>query len=145
MTKRLLGLDVGSERIGVAVTDELGMFAHPRARVLCGKKKEFQELKRIIAEFLPERIIVGLPLELSGKKGAQTEYVEKFCAKLSGYLSDNPALRAIPIIFHDERLSSAEAERYLRGNKHRKSMTDSVAAVIILESYLQQHKFNNEY
>jgi putative holliday junction resolvase len=144
MTQRFLCLDVGSERIGVAVTDELGMFAHARPQLLCGKKQEFQQLKSIIAEYLPAKIIVGLPLELSGKKGSQAEQVEKFCAKLSGYLSDNSQLRAIPIIFYDERLSSVEAERYLRGNKHRKSMTDSVAAVIILESYLRQSKLNDE-
>jgi len=136
--KLYLALDVGEKRIGVAQSDELGMFAHARETIYCGKRQEFQDLTRVIGELKPAAIVVGYPLEMSGKKGPRVQLVEKFCDRLKGYLSSDPDLRKLEFIFWDERLTSVEAERALRGKSpsERKAMTDSVAAVIILESYL---------
>ncbi len=138
---KLLALDLGERRIGVAVSDELGMFAHPRETILCGGKREFQQLVEVVRSERPSAIVVGHPLEMSGQRGERALWVEKFCERLRGHLSRDPELREIKFHLWDERLTSTEAERNLRGSRlrgeERKAMTDSVAAVIILESFLE--------
>lgn len=137
---KLLALDVGERRIGVAVSDQLGMFAHPRETILCGGKEEFRRIIEMVRIESPEAVVVGYPLELNGSRGERALWVEKFADKLKGHLSRHAELRNIPIELWDERLTSVEAERRLKGSRlrgeDRKAMTDSIAAVIILESYL---------
>lgn len=139
-----LALDVGEKKIGVAVSDELAMFAHPRPAIICGGKQEFKEISGLVRDIRPQGIIIGDPIELSGQRGPRALWVEKFCEKLKGHLSGDPVLRKTELILWDERMSSVQAERSLRDSgirgEARKAMTDSVAAVIILESFLENLK-----
>lgn len=137
----LIGLDVGERRIGIAVSDELGLFAHPRETIERGRKREFQLLRALIKNTSPKKIVIGYPLELNGNRGEKAELVEKFRDRLIGHLSQEKGFSNVPVVLWDERLTSVQAERILRGSSvrigDRRAVTDSIAAVIILESYMQ--------
>ena len=136
----LVGLDLGEKRIGVSVSDHEGLFAHPRPPIVCSKGEQTKRLVELMLIERPAEIIVGYPLELSGKRGERAIWVEKFCDKLRGHFSGYPELKGLKLTLWDERLSSVQAERALLAAGHTgnklKSMTDSLAATIILESYL---------
>jgi len=136
----LVGLDLGEKRIGISVSDHEGLFAHPRPAIVCSKGEQHKKLVELMLTERPEEIIVGYPLELSGKRGERALWVEKFCDKLRGHFSGYPELKGVKLTLWDERLSSVQAERALAAAGHSgkklKSMTDSLAATIILESYL---------
>lgn len=134
---RLLGIDYGRVRIGVAVSDETRMISRP---VCCLEyKKDFiEKLQKELKPLLPiDAIVVGLPLQMNGKDGPMTEEVRKF----SEYLYQ--ALR-IPVVLWDERLTSAQAERQLRDagmkRKERAEFNDTLAAALILQSYLDSQR-----
>jgi putative Holliday junction resolvase len=135
-----IGLDLGTKRIGVAVSDALGLFAHPRPPIVCSKGEQPKKLVELALAERPEEVIIGYPLELSGVRGETAIWAEKFCDKLRGHFSAYPELKGVKLKLWDERLSSVQAERELSIAGHfgakAKSMTDSLAAVIILESYL---------
>jgi len=131
---RVLGLDVGEKRIGVALSDPLGMIAI--ALTVIEGKTEADAIDRVIAlarEHEAERIIVGLPRSLDGGMGPQARKVQAFVDALAGRMD-------IPVVTWDERLSTVEAERTLvrAGMKRdkRKKRLDSVAAALILQGYL---------
>ncbi len=131
---RLIGLDVGEARIGVAVSDPTGTLAS--ARTVLARRPEqaaLLALQRLVEEEEAEAIIVGLPRSLSGELHGQAALVQDFAEQLRQQVS-------VPIHFWDERLSTVAAEREMRaaGAKRgkRRSMIDAVAAAIILQSYL---------
>lgn len=135
---RILGIDYGDARVGVAVSDLLGMTAQGvRTIKNTGSKKLISELSEIIDEYKPEKIVIGMPKNMDGSEGFRADATRVFAEKLGeAYKGD--------IIFWDERLSSVGATRYLnetntRGKK-RKAVLDTVAACIILEGYLQSQK-----
>ena len=135
---RILGIDYGDARVGVAVSDLLGMTAQGvRTIKNTGSKKLISELSEIIDEYKPEKIVIGMPKNMDGSEGFRADATRVFAKKLGeAYNGD--------IIFWDERLSSLGAKRYLnetntRGKK-RKAVLDTVAACIILEGYLQSQK-----
>jgi len=133
---RYLGLDVGAKRIGVAVSDELGLTAQP---VLTLERKrnpreDLRSLARLARRFGVAGIVVGRPLHLSGEQSPQADKTEAFAAHLG-------ELTGIPIHLWDERLTTQEAHRilYEAGHKrqeHRK-VVDQVAATLILQSFLE--------
>ncbi|HUD01659.1 MAG TPA: Holliday junction resolvase RuvX [Rhabdochlamydiaceae bacterium] len=130
---RLLGIDYGRVRIGVAVSDETRMIARPLC-CLEYKKDFIEKLQKELKPLLPiDEVIIGLPLDMRGKDSAMTEEVRKFATYLE------QALR-IPIKLWDERLTSAQAERQLRDagmkRKERAEFNDTLAAALILQSYL---------
>jgi len=135
--QRYLGLDVGNRRIGVAVSDELGLTAQPvmtleRRR---NAREDLRSLARLARKFGIAGFVVGRPLRLSGEASAQTEKTRAFVAELGG-------LTGLPIHFWDERLTTHEAHRilYEAGHKrqaHRK-VVDQVAAVMILQEFLDR-------
>jgi putative Holliday junction resolvase len=130
---RLLGIDYGRVRIGVAVSDETRMIARPLC-CLEYKKDFIEKLQKELKPLLPiDEVIIGLPLDMRGKDSAMTEEVRKFATYLE------QALR-IPIKLWDERLTSAQAERQLRDagmkRKKRAEFNDTLAAALILQSYL---------
>jgi len=134
---RLLGIDYGRARIGVAVSDETRMISRPLC-CLEYKKDFIEKLQKELKPLLPiDTIIVGLPLQMNGKDSPMTEEVRKF----SEYLFQ--ALR-IPVALWDERLTSAQAERQLRDagmkRKERASLNDALAAALILQSYLDSQR-----
>lgn len=133
---RALGLDVGSRTIGVAVSDELGLAAHPR-QVLArtGTSGDAAAVARLVAEVGAEAVVVGLPLELSGREGPRARRVRVFLEALRGALPSTVALAE-----WDERFSTAEAERVLLdadlSRRRRKQVIDQQAAAVILQGWL---------
>ena len=135
---RIMGLDVGDKTIGVAVSDLMGLTAQGVKTVKrVGKKKDVEELKAIIKERQVTKIVSGLPKNMNGTLGPQGEKVIKFCELLEQETG-------IKIEYWDERLSTVAAERTLiQGNvrrENRKGVIDMVAAVIILQGYLDRQR-----
>lgn len=135
---RLIGLDVGEARIGVAVSDPTGTLAS--AREVLARRPEalaLQAIARLVEEEEAGAIIVGLPRSLSCELHGQAALVQEFADKLRQAVQ-------VPVEFWDERLSTVAAEREMRaaGTKRdrRKAMIDAVAAAIILQSYLDARR-----
>ena len=131
---RIMGLDIGDKTIGVAVSDLMGLTAQGVTTIKrVGKKKDIEAIKKIIAEKQVNKIVSGLPKNMNGTVGTQGEKVQKFCELLKEETD-------LPIEFWDERLSTVAAERSLiEGNvrrENRKKVIDMLAAVIILQGYL---------
>ncbi|HOL16685.1 MAG TPA: Holliday junction resolvase RuvX [Bacillota bacterium] len=131
---RVLGLDIGHKRIGVAVSDPLGITAQGLTVITYAQESQaLQKLADICREYAVERIVAGLPLNMDGSRGEAVKYVDQFARKLKD-------LTGLPVIMVDERLSSRAAERALISGgmrrRGRKAVKDKIAAVLILESYL---------
>lgn len=131
---RILGLDVGARRIGVAVSDPLGVTAQGIATLhRRNRRYDLGELRKLLAEFEVSEIVMGNPLRMSGESGAQAEKMAAFAAQLEQAFS-------IPVRLWDERLSTAEAHRLLDEtgirDSRRKEVIDKMAAVLILQSFL---------
>lgn len=132
--QRLLGLDVGDKTIGVAVSDPLGFTAQGVKTIRrTGIKKDLKEMIEIIEEKNATKIVVGLPKNMNNTLGPQGEKVKKFVEKLKAKID-------IEIIYQDERLSTVSATRTLIeadvSRKKRKDVVDKLAAVYILQTYL---------
>lgn len=135
---RILGIDYGDARVGVAVSDALGITAQGVGTVKnTGAKKLMEELGKIIAQYSPEKIVVGLPKNMDGTQGFRAEATYKFAEKLKEIYDGE-------IIFCDERLTTVGAARFLNETnthgKKRKGVIDTVSACLILESYLNSAK-----
>ncbi len=131
---RIMGLDIGDKTIGVAVSDLMGLTAQGVTTIKrVGKKKDIEEIKKIIEERQVNKIVSGLPKNMNGTVGPQGEKVQKFCELLKAETN-------LPIEFWDERLSTVAAERSLIegdvSRQKRKKVIDMLAAVIILQGYL---------
>jgi putative holliday junction resolvase len=140
---RFLGLDVGNRRIGVAVSDELGLTAQP---VLTLERKrnsrdDLRSLARLCRRYDVAGIVVGNPLHLSGEAGAQAAKVQAFAAELG-------KLTGLPIHLWDERLTTHEAHQVLYEAGHarqtHRKVVDQVAAVLILQSFLESREPGNK-
>ena len=136
---RLICLDVGDRRIGVAVSDPLGMFASPHSVVeRVGWGPDVRSIRKIFDETGAERVICGLPKIMDGSEGFQADKVRQFALQIEK--------AGMPVEFTDERLSTVEAEHaLLEGGVHRgerKTKVDKVAAAVILQRYLD--KASNE-
>lgn len=138
MESRLMGLDVGDRRIGVAVSDPLGLTAQPvLTLVRANRKQDLRSLARLLRKYHCAEIIVGNPLYMSGDLSPQAAKAQAFAQ----ILRDETGL---PVHLWDERLTTTEAHRHLHaagrpGSEHR-SVVDQVAAVLILQSYLDAKK-----
>ena len=136
-TGRVLGLDVGARRIGVAVSDPLGITAQGLETLLRrNKKHDFEHLRKVIREYKVKDIVVGLPLRMSGAEGIQSDKMNVFAEELRRRFR-------IPVHLFDERLTSAEANRLLRETdlsiKKRGQAVDRMAAILILQSWMGAH------
>ncbi len=132
-----MALDYGDKTIGVALSDALKITAQGKEVIRrTSWKEDFQRLDELIKDEEVERIVVGLPRNMNGTYGPRAEETLKFVEKLKNRLS-------IPIETWDERLSTAEAERTLiKGDisrQKRKQVIDKLAAVIILQGYLERY------
>ncbi len=136
---KLLAVDPGSKRVGLAVSDELGMFAHPReAIVLADGQDAIAAIEAAVAAEGATELVLGLPIGLSGRDTAQTQEVRLFAAMLRQRLS-------IPVTVCDERLSSVEAARSVTGaDRRRRGELDSAAATIVLQSVLDTRRLRNQ-
>ena len=133
---RILGLDYGDRRIGLALSDPLKMIASPFKFIInTGDDELLDSLKILIVEEDIEAIIVGLPIGLKGQETKQTTKVRAFAELLSSL--------TIPISFEDERFSSVSAEKSMIQQKiktgHNKGMIDQRAAAILLQQFLDRH------
>jgi putative Holliday junction resolvase len=130
---RLLALDVGKKRIGIAISDPMQITARPHLTIQRTKNSP-AEIAKIAAELEAEKVLIGLPLHLNGTEGEQAKETRSFASKLAQHL------REIQIEFVDERLTTVEAEERLadrRGSWHKKrNQIDSYAAASILQNYL---------
>ncbi len=135
---RLLGIDHGGRRLGLAITDPDGILATPRAVLASqGDQRDAAEIARIAAEEGVEQIVLGLPLMLSGEEGEQAVRVRRFGARLS-------EVHGLAVEYWDERLTTVYATRVLRlaGAKRdrRKALIDSVAAAAMLQGYADSRR-----
>ncbi len=129
---RLLGLDVGGKRIGVAVSDEGQILASPWGMVEQGRNA-IEDIRRIAREAGAVAIVAGLPTGLSGREGAQAADTRRFADSVGEALD-------LPLSYWDERLTSSQAERMLvdagMRRKERRSQIDALAASLMLQTYL---------
>lgn len=131
---RIIGLDYGEARIGVAVSDMLGTIANP-LDTICehDREKQLEKVIAVIEREKAEKIVVGLPKRMDGTMGHRAEYTKEFAEELSSRCN-------LPLVMWDERLSSSEAHRMLEtggvSGKKRKTKVDKIAAVLILQTYL---------
>lgn len=132
---RILALDVGKKRIGLAISDELGWTAQgletlQRTRI----RDDLQKLQEIVCEWNVGTLLIGQPLHMSGDESRQGQYTREFAGRLAEYVQ-------LPVVFWDERLTSAEAERLLRSSgasiDQRKQAVDRLAAMLLLQSFLE--------
>jgi putative Holliday junction resolvase len=134
---RILALDVGERRTGVALSDSLGWLATPLT-VLKSRSREI-ELAAVVAlvqSHQVEQVVVGYPRSLNGSIGRQAQRVDKYVVQL------RTRLPGVPIILWDERLSTAQAERLVHetGRRVQRERIDAAAAAVILQNYLDaQH------
>jgi putative Holliday junction resolvase len=131
---RVLGLDVGARRIGIAVSDPLGITAQGLETLQRrNKRTDLAALERVIREYAVREIVVGLPLRMSGAEGTQSEKMEVFAEELRKRFR-------MPVHMWDERLTSAEANRLLRETElsieKRAKAVDRMAAVLILQGWM---------
>lgn len=135
---RLMGLDVGNRRIGVAVSDGLGLTAQPVLTLIRKKPREdLRSLARLARKYSCTEIVIGNPLHLSGDQSRQAEKTQAF-AQL---LADETKL---PVHLWDERLTTSEAHRILyesgRPRTEHRGLVDQVAAVIILQGFMDARR-----
>jgi putative Holliday junction resolvase len=143
---RVLAIDYGYKRIGLAVSDPLKVIASPLGTIAGSRdpKKAVQNLEEALKQFQAEKkylfseIVVGLPLHMDGSESERSKAVRAFVVELGKKIS-------LPIHLFDERLTSVQAERALQEvgftRKKRASLVDGVAAVIILQTFLSKHRF----
>lgn len=135
---RILGIDYGDARVGIAVSDIMGWTAQGVGTVKNrGEKNLLADIDAIIKEYSPEKIIIGLPKNMDGTLGFRADETYAFAENLKSIYGGE-------IIFWDERLTTVGASRFLnetntRG-KSRKSIIDTVSACLILEGYLNSIK-----
>ncbi len=135
---RVLALDIGERRIGVAVSDEMGLIAQPLTVVQRqGIAKDIARVAQLTREQAAEAVVVGLPVTLRGERAKAAEKVHLFVSHLREVLD-------IPVVLMDERLSTVEADRRMREadvrRGERRQNVDAVAAALILERYLSRQR-----
>lgn len=133
---RILGLDYGTVRVGVAISDPTGFMASPKGYIPAEPKKDFfLELERICRESEVEKIVVGLPLHMSGEEGESAIAARTLGSEIAEKLK-------LPVFFIDERMSTLSADKALMEaeitGKKKKEKVDSAAAAIILQNYLDR-------
>jgi putative Holliday junction resolvase len=138
---RVLGLDYGERRIGIAISDPSRTIAQPlpTIRRRRGKRPPYAVITETVQEWDVQRIVVGLPVEMSGEEGAPAEEVRRFGEALQ-------RRAGVPVEYWDERLSSVRAQRELAHldlpatARREKERVDAVAATLILQSYLDAQR-----
>lgn len=132
---RILALDVGKKRIGLAVSDELGLTAQGLATLQRKRiRDDLKQLAELAEKWNVGTLLIGNPLHMSGDESRQGEYTKEFAERLR-------TQTGLPVVFWDERLTSAEAERVLKLSgatlDQRRQSVDQMAAILLLDSYLQ--------
>ena len=141
---RKIGLDVGDKTVGIAVSDPLGMTAQGIMTLeRVGIRKDTGKILDMVKEYECDTIVIGLNKKLDGTDSPQTEKVYEFSTMLDNKMRST-GMKGIEIVWQDERFTTAMAERVLIdadvSRKDRKKVIDKLAAVIILQSYLDSHR-----
>ena len=136
---RLLALDVGDRRVGVAVSDAMGLIATPLTVVRrTSKARDFERFAQLVREQGAEAVVVGHPVNEDGSAGPQAQRVERYATALQEALEAKGL--ALPLILWDERMSTQQAEQAMiasgRRARERRARIDAVAAAVILQDYL---------
>src|SRR3954454_11284067 len=139
---RILALDVGKKRIGLAVSDELGLTAQGLETLHRNRiRDDLATLQELSRKLDIGTLLIGKPLHMSGDESRQSQYTREFADRLATQTS-------LPVVFWDERLTSAEAERALRETgaslDQKKKSVDRLAAMLLLESYLEFRRQSGE-
>jgi len=139
---RVLGMDVGARRIGLAVSDPLGITAQGIETLeRRNRRTDFAILERVINRYEVGEIVVGYPLRMSGSTGNQSEKMAAFAEELRHKF-------ALPVHLWDERLTTAEAHRVLdqteMSTRRRSEVVDQMAAVLILQSFLEARSHHRD-
>jgi putative Holliday junction resolvase len=141
---RLVGFDYGRARIGISLSDERKIIASSLLVLKVPKTLPLllKELEKVLAPYSPfDLFIIGLPLLLSGKEGEMAEEVKAFGKALTDHFS-------VPCIFWDERLSSSQADRFMRedslSRKERAQRIDTVCSTLILQNYLEAQEIKQK-
>ena len=135
---RILGIDYGSVRTGLAITDALGITAQGLETFVSegNDKKLLRRIEEIINEYEISEIVIGNPINMDGTKSKRSDETEKFVHKLKSRFN------TIPVIMSDERLTTVEAHKTMNfleiKNTKKKSLVDTIAAVYILENYINK-------
>jgi putative Holliday junction resolvase len=127
--KRIIGIDYGERRVGLAVSDELGITAQGLETFDRKTGDILEHLTRLVAQYGVKEFVVGHPLSMSGQPSDTTKNAERFAVKVREQLG-------VVVTLWDERLSSEEARRVVKGSRADKQAIDRIAAVLILQSYL---------
>jgi putative Holliday junction resolvase len=134
---RVLGLDLGDVRIGVAISDEERRLAVPLGTVLAGAPQDLKAIASLVREHRVTQVVVGHPLSMTGRAGPRAKQVEELAGALRSFLP-------VPVALQDERLSTVEAERNLRAagftGKERRRVVDRSAAAVILQAWLDANR-----
>lgn len=135
-----MALDVGSRTIGIACSDALLMTAQGIETIRrTSLENDFNRLRELISEYEVHELVVGMPKNMNGTKGERAEKTEEFVEKMKAVID-------LPVTFWDERLSTVMAERQLIAadvsRKKRKGIIDKMAAVVILQGYLDRPQFS---
>ena len=140
MIGRLMGLDVGTKTIGVAISDPLGITAQPTETIKIDEKSGnfgFERLSEIIAQNKPIKVVIGLPKHMNNDEGARAKASRDFADKFTRKFN-------LDVEFQDERLTTVQAEKVLISGgtrrENRKKYIDKLAAVLILQNYLDSHR-----
>lgn len=133
---RVLGLDIGTKRIGVAVSDELGFTAQGVETLVCkDTDSDLERITQLVGKYGAEEVVVGVPYNMNGSEGPQARKVKELIGLISVRVG-------VPVHEWDERLSTVAAERILLeadlSRAKRRKVIDKVAAVIILQGYLDR-------
>ena len=130
---RVLGLDLGDARIGVAISDDRRRIAVPLGTVRTGAPADVKAIADLVHGHGVTLVVIGHPLHLSGKAGERAHQAERFAEALDAFLD-------VPVLLQDERLSSVEADRALRqagaSGRERRRAVDRSAATVILQAWL---------
>ena len=137
---RIMALDVGSRTIGIACSDALLMTAQGIETIRrTSLENDFNRLRELISAYEVHELVVGMPKNMNGTKGDRAEKTEEFVEKMKAVID-------LPVTFWDERLSTVMAERQLIAadvsRKKRKGVIDKMAAVVILQGYLDRLQFS---
>ena len=134
---RVLGLDLGDARIGVAISDDARRIAVPLGTVRTGAPADLKAIAALVVEHGVTAVVVGHPLLLSGASGDRAHHAERFADALRAVLP-------VPVALQDERLSTSEAERALResgaSGRDRRRVLDRTAATVILQAWLDTER-----
>jgi putative Holliday junction resolvase len=134
--KKVLGIDLGDARVGLAISDDLGMLAHPHSTLTVAQGQLTERIAALVRERGVDTVVVGMPRNMDGSHGPAAEKTRVFVEALRKLID-------VPVLTWDERLTTVSAQRALqeagRKAKDQKSVVDQVAAQIILQGWLDAH------